>query len=167
MSRRWLAAARRRLPWRCCGFVVYEGYKVVESPSNQLFGKTLVSGPRDERVVALTYDDGPNPPYTDEIFSRLARGARARDLLRSGTRGRGLSARSYAARFATATRSATTPGATGTWCSTTAADCAERCSAPIARSSQRPACTRASCARRTAGAIGWCSARCASSATRR
>jgi peptidoglycan-N-acetylglucosamine deacetylase len=51
--------------------VAYEGYKVVESPGNQLFGKTLVSGPRNERVVALTYDDGPNPPYTDELLSVL------------------------------------------------------------------------------------------------
>ena len=46
-------------------------YKVIESPANQLFGKTLVSGPKNERVVALTYDDGPNPPYTDEILAVL------------------------------------------------------------------------------------------------
>jgi peptidoglycan-N-acetylglucosamine deacetylase len=50
----------------------FEGYKVLESPSNQLFGKTLVSGPKDQRVVALTYDDGPNPPYTDEILDVLS-----------------------------------------------------------------------------------------------
>jgi peptidoglycan/xylan/chitin deacetylase (PgdA/CDA1 family) len=48
-----------------------EAYKVAESPSSQLFGKTLVSGPKDARVVALTYDDGPNPPYTDEILAVL------------------------------------------------------------------------------------------------
>jgi peptidoglycan-N-acetylglucosamine deacetylase len=53
------------------GVLAFEGYKVVESPSNQLFGKTLVSGPKNERVVALTYDDGPNPPYTDEILAVL------------------------------------------------------------------------------------------------
>jgi peptidoglycan/xylan/chitin deacetylase (PgdA/CDA1 family) len=51
--------------------VVFEGYKIVENPANQLFGKTLVRGPKNERVVALTYDDGPNPPYTDEILSVL------------------------------------------------------------------------------------------------
>jgi peptidoglycan/xylan/chitin deacetylase (PgdA/CDA1 family) len=51
--------------------VAYEGYRVVESPGNQLFGKTLVSGPKNQRVVALTYDDGPNPPYTDELLSVL------------------------------------------------------------------------------------------------
>lgn len=53
------------------GALVYEGYEVVESPSSQLFGKTLVSGPKNQRVVALTYDDGPNPPYTDELLSVL------------------------------------------------------------------------------------------------
>lgn len=52
-------------------FVAFEAYEVAESPGNQLFGKTLVSGPRDERVVALTYDDGPNPPYTNEILKVL------------------------------------------------------------------------------------------------
>ncbi len=51
--------------------VAFETYKFVESPANQLFGKTLVSGPKNERVVALTYDDGPNPPYTNEILDVL------------------------------------------------------------------------------------------------
>jgi len=51
--------------------LTYEAYRIAESPSSQLFGKTLVSGPKDERVVALTYDDGPNPPYTDEILAVL------------------------------------------------------------------------------------------------
>jgi peptidoglycan/xylan/chitin deacetylase (PgdA/CDA1 family) len=52
------------------GFWLYE---VSENPSNQLFGKTLVSGPADRRIVALTYDDGPNPPYTDGILAVLER----------------------------------------------------------------------------------------------
>ncbi|MBV8720781.1 MAG: polysaccharide deacetylase family protein [Candidatus Eremiobacteraeota bacterium] len=51
--------------------IAFEAYRVIESPANQLFGKTLVSGPKNERIVALTYDDGPNPPYTDEILSVL------------------------------------------------------------------------------------------------
>ena len=46
-------------------------YEMAESPGSQLFGKTVVSGPRNERVVALTYDDGPNPPYTDAILDVL------------------------------------------------------------------------------------------------
>ena len=48
-------------------------YEFSENPSNQLFGKTLVSGPQDERVVALTFDDGPNPPYTSAILDVLER----------------------------------------------------------------------------------------------
>jgi peptidoglycan/xylan/chitin deacetylase (PgdA/CDA1 family) len=50
---------------------IFAAYEVVENPANQLFGQTLVSGPADRRVVALTYDDGPNPPYTDEILEVL------------------------------------------------------------------------------------------------
>ena len=48
-------------------------YEVSENPSNQLFGKTLVSGPEDQRIVALTFDDGPNPPYTSAILDVLER----------------------------------------------------------------------------------------------
>jgi len=51
--------------------VGYEVYEFVESPGNQIFGKTLVSGPKDRRIVALTYDDGPNPPYTDQLLAVL------------------------------------------------------------------------------------------------
>jgi len=47
------------------------GYEVTESPGNQIFGKTVVRGPTNQRVVALTYDDGPNPPYTNRILSVL------------------------------------------------------------------------------------------------
>ncbi len=51
--------------------VAFQAYKILENPTSQLFGKTLVSGPKDERVVALTYDDGPNPPYTGQILAVL------------------------------------------------------------------------------------------------
>ncbi|MGH7757145.1 MAG: polysaccharide deacetylase family protein, partial [Vulcanimicrobiaceae bacterium] len=50
------------------GIAGYVGYKLIEDPSDQLFGQTLVSGPASQRIVALTYDDGPNPPYTDRIL---------------------------------------------------------------------------------------------------
>lgn len=50
------------------GFVAYEQ---VEQPTNQIFGHTLTQGPSNERVVALTFDDGPNPPYTSRILSVL------------------------------------------------------------------------------------------------
>ncbi len=69
MKRRWLVRAAVALV--LLGAVAYEGYELVESPGSQLFGKTLVSGPKNQRVVALTYDDGPNPPYTDELLSVL------------------------------------------------------------------------------------------------
>lgn len=52
-------------------FAAFSAYEVLENPSNQLFGKTIVSGPANERIVALTYDDGPNPPYTDKILNVL------------------------------------------------------------------------------------------------
>ncbi len=48
-------------------------YEFIENPANQLFGKTLVSGPANERIVALTFDDGPNPPYTNRILDVLER----------------------------------------------------------------------------------------------
>jgi peptidoglycan/xylan/chitin deacetylase (PgdA/CDA1 family) len=51
--------------------LAFGAYEYLESPGNQLFGKTLVRGPSNERVVALTYDDGPNPPYTDRILGVL------------------------------------------------------------------------------------------------
>lgn len=46
-------------------------YETTENPANQVFGRTVVSGPSDRKVVALTYDDGPNPPYTTAILSVL------------------------------------------------------------------------------------------------
>jgi peptidoglycan/xylan/chitin deacetylase (PgdA/CDA1 family) len=49
----------------------FSAYEITENPSSQLFGKTVVSGPSDERIVALTYDDGPNPPYTSQILDVL------------------------------------------------------------------------------------------------
>ncbi|MDQ2857390.1 MAG: polysaccharide deacetylase family protein [Candidatus Eremiobacteraeota bacterium] len=52
-------------------FVAYFGYEIVEAPANQLFGKTIVQGAPSEREVALTFDDGPNPPYTDRILDVL------------------------------------------------------------------------------------------------
>ena len=70
MGRRHFAA-RAFVVVAILGFAAFEGYRLVENPSNQIFGKTLVSGPKDARVIALTYDDGPNPPYTDQILKVL------------------------------------------------------------------------------------------------
>ena len=39
-------------------------------------------GRRDQNKVALTFDDGPNPPRTDQVLEILeSRGARARHFL--------------------------------------------------------------------------------------
>lgn len=65
------AAARAAIVVGAVAAVIFGVYELAESPGNQLFGKTLVSGPRNQRVVALTYDDGPNPPYTDRILNVL------------------------------------------------------------------------------------------------
>lgn len=45
-------------------------YEVMEQP-NQVFGAAVMQGPPTQRVVALTFDDGPNPPYTNQILSVL------------------------------------------------------------------------------------------------
>jgi peptidoglycan/xylan/chitin deacetylase (PgdA/CDA1 family) len=42
------------------------------SPSSQLYGRTLTHG-RDPGQVALTFDDGPNDPYTQRLLDLLAR----------------------------------------------------------------------------------------------
>ncbi len=49
----------------------YAGYEIFEQPGNQVFGRTITRGPANERVVALTFDDGPNPPYTNRILQVL------------------------------------------------------------------------------------------------
>lgn len=70
-ARRFLIRAAAALA--AVGLLIWAGYKLFEDPANQMFGPTVVSGPTDERVVALTYDDGPNPPYTDQILDVLRR----------------------------------------------------------------------------------------------
>ncbi|MBV9271403.1 MAG: polysaccharide deacetylase family protein [Candidatus Eremiobacteraeota bacterium] len=52
--------------------LVFAGYELFEQPTNSLFGPAITHGPSNEKVVALTYDDGPNPPYTSKILDVLA-----------------------------------------------------------------------------------------------
>ncbi len=52
---------------------LFGAYEYAESPASQLFGATVVSGPPGRHVVALTFDDGPNPPYTNRILDVLER----------------------------------------------------------------------------------------------
>jgi peptidoglycan-N-acetylglucosamine deacetylase len=44
---------------------------MLENPKSQTFGHTVTQVPVRQKVVALTFDDGPNPPYTDEIVTYL------------------------------------------------------------------------------------------------
>jgi peptidoglycan/xylan/chitin deacetylase (PgdA/CDA1 family) len=55
------------LPALAMGCLMY-GYFV---PSSQVFGKVYYEGNSSERVVALTFDDGPNEPYTSQILDIL------------------------------------------------------------------------------------------------
>jgi len=41
------------------------------SPTSQIFGRTIIGGP-DPHEFALTYDDGPNDPYTQQLLDLLA-----------------------------------------------------------------------------------------------
>jgi peptidoglycan/xylan/chitin deacetylase (PgdA/CDA1 family) len=41
-------------------------------PSSQVFSPVVNRGPRESRSVALTFDDGPAPPFTERILDILA-----------------------------------------------------------------------------------------------
>ena len=43
------------------------------SPSSRLYGKVWSNGNRDRPRIALTFDDGPNEPYTSEVLGILER----------------------------------------------------------------------------------------------
>jgi peptidoglycan/xylan/chitin deacetylase (PgdA/CDA1 family) len=51
--------------------VLLGGYWLFMSPYSQLFGRYPYRGGQQERVVALTFDDGPNEPYTSQIAQYL------------------------------------------------------------------------------------------------
>jgi peptidoglycan-N-acetylglucosamine deacetylase len=65
-SMRWAAAA---LVSAVVGIGVYDAV----SPWSNAFGTTHWTGSNRDRVVALTFDDGPNEPYTSEVLSVLRR----------------------------------------------------------------------------------------------
>jgi peptidoglycan/xylan/chitin deacetylase (PgdA/CDA1 family) len=50
-------------------FIVAGGYFL---PSAPFFGKVYASAKSDDKTIALTFDDGPNEPYTSEILDILA-----------------------------------------------------------------------------------------------
>jgi peptidoglycan-N-acetylglucosamine deacetylase len=43
------------------------------SPIAQLYGRVWYEGPGQDRAIALTFDDGPNEPYTSQVLDILAR----------------------------------------------------------------------------------------------
>ncbi len=45
--------------------------KLAETSKFQLFGEMVTQVKTDQKVVALTYDDGPNPPYTNRLMEVL------------------------------------------------------------------------------------------------
>jgi peptidoglycan/xylan/chitin deacetylase (PgdA/CDA1 family) len=69
----------RRAGAAAVGAVVATGlYWVFLSPYSQLFGRYPWRGRDGQRIVALTFDDGPNEPYTSQIAEVLKdRGVRA------------------------------------------------------------------------------------------
>jgi peptidoglycan/xylan/chitin deacetylase (PgdA/CDA1 family) len=52
--------------------VVYAGYASM-APRSQLYGRTFVCATPGSRQIALTFDDGPNDPYTLQLLEVLAR----------------------------------------------------------------------------------------------
>jgi peptidoglycan/xylan/chitin deacetylase (PgdA/CDA1 family) len=52
--------------------LVLTAYAGATTPRAAWFGSLVAHGPRDQRFVALTFDDGPNPPYTEAISEILA-----------------------------------------------------------------------------------------------
>ncbi len=54
------------------GLATVAGYNTM-SPTSQLYGRTFIGLPRGSRLMALTYDDGPNDPYTWRMLEVLER----------------------------------------------------------------------------------------------
>jgi peptidoglycan/xylan/chitin deacetylase (PgdA/CDA1 family) len=59
------------------GAATIAGYHTM-SPTSQIYGRTFTGVEPGSRLVALTYDDGPNEPYTSQVLNVLERhGAKA------------------------------------------------------------------------------------------
>ncbi len=54
------------------GLALGAGAYAALSPGSQVFGRTLIAGPATDEI-ALTFDDGPNDPYTHQLLDLLAR----------------------------------------------------------------------------------------------
>lgn len=52
--------------------VVYAGYQTM-APRSQLYGRTFIGTGGNRRELALTFDDGPNDPYTLQLLEVLSK----------------------------------------------------------------------------------------------
>ena len=72
-DQQWRGKIASRLGWVVGGAALfYAGYASM-APRSQLYGRTFVSAPSGSRRIALTFDDGPNDPYTLRLLEVLAR----------------------------------------------------------------------------------------------
>ncbi len=53
--------------------IIISLYWLYMSPFSQLFGKFPYKAKTKEKVIALTFDDGPNDPFTSELLDYLAK----------------------------------------------------------------------------------------------
>jgi peptidoglycan/xylan/chitin deacetylase (PgdA/CDA1 family) len=75
------SSARRALGAAAAGGAAFAWYHG-QIPTSQLYGRTICREPDAGRVIALTYDDGPNPRETPKLMEVLERhGAKATFLL--------------------------------------------------------------------------------------
>lgn len=71
----WASLSWTGLAWTSLGIgVLAFGFKkLAETSKFQLFGTLVTQVKTPEKVIALTYDDGPNPPYTSQLLAVLNR----------------------------------------------------------------------------------------------
>ncbi len=55
-----------------CGVVAWGAHRLSKSRTHQLVGELITRVETSDSVVALTFDDGPVPAYTDSILAVLA-----------------------------------------------------------------------------------------------
>ena len=55
-----------------CGTIAWGGYRLSKSRKYQLLGELVTRVETSDMVVALTFDDGPVPAYTDSVLAVLA-----------------------------------------------------------------------------------------------
>lgn len=64
-----------RVAWMCAAIVLLGGAVAYGAfqPRSSLFGQTYWTGHTQEKLIALTFDDGPNEPYTGQVLDILQR----------------------------------------------------------------------------------------------